>query len=61
METTAQHDKFFNEDADGRPVPDDWCYVYNFEEAHKPNALRLPAGSGHEFQQDMHHLLQGGW
>lgn len=26
------------------PVPDDWVYVNNFEEPHKPKALRLPVG-----------------
>ena len=28
------------------PVPDDWCYVHNFEETHKPKAISLPAGKG---------------
>ncbi|MFT7580025.1 MAG: putative ATP-dependent protease [Myxococcota bacterium] len=32
--------------AKDEPVPSDWCYVMNFEEAHKPRALRLPAGQG---------------
>ncbi|MHC4917745.1 MAG: Lon-like protease helical domain-containing protein, partial [Planctomycetota bacterium] len=25
-----------------RPTPDDWCYVYNFEDPRQPRALRLP-------------------
>jgi lon-related putative ATP-dependent protease len=29
-----------------RPVPDDWCYVHNFREPQRPNALRLPPGRG---------------
>ena len=24
--------------------PDDWCYVFNFQEPDKPNAIRLSAG-----------------
>jgi lon-related putative ATP-dependent protease len=45
--------KFFKEKAVGEPVPDDWCYVYNFEQDYKPKAIRLPAGKGQEFQRDM--------
>jgi len=40
------------------PVPDDWCYVENFEEPHRPIALRLPAGRGIEFRKDMEGLIQ---
>lgn len=35
------------------PVPDDWCYVYNFEDQHAPHALRLPAGIGPQFRDDL--------
>ena len=31
------------------PVPDDWCYVNNFDNPHQPRCLRLPAGQGVEF------------
>ena len=34
-------------------TPPDWCYVYNFENAQKPNALQLPAGMGQQFVGDM--------
>lgn len=40
-----------------KPTPDDWCYVHNFEQAHQPNALRLPAGKGKELVADMQRLL----
>jgi len=40
-----------------RPVPDDWCYVNNFEEPDKPKALRLPAGTGSIFRRDMEELV----
>ncbi|MYD93701.1 MAG: AAA family ATPase, partial [Chloroflexi bacterium] len=33
-------------EASRRPTPDDWCYVHNFVDSHRPRALRLPAGPG---------------
>ncbi|MCF0248269.1 MAG: AAA family ATPase, partial [Synergistes sp.] len=30
------------------PAPDDWVYVYNFEDPSKPLAINLPAGKGRE-------------
>jgi lon-related putative ATP-dependent protease len=44
---------FLEEKAKEMPIPPDWCYVYNFEDSQKPNALRLPAGKGSEFVLDM--------
>ena len=35
----------------------DWCYVNNFNEPHKPIALRLPPGSGNGFRQDIEQFL----
>lgn len=40
------------------PVPDDWCYVFNFREAHRPRALRLPAGRGARLRADMARLVE---
>jgi Cdc6-like AAA superfamily ATPase len=37
---------FLSEIAKTRPVPPDWCYVYNFKDPNRPNALRLPPGKG---------------
>jgi len=39
-------------------VPDDWCYVDNFQEAHRPNALRFPRGQGAKFRDDMRRLVE---
>ena len=36
-----------------RSVPDDWCYVNNFDFPHKPKAIRLPAGKGKGFAKDI--------
>lgn len=41
-----------------RPVPDDWCYVYNFESPDCPRALRFPAGTGRRFQKDISRLVE---
>jgi len=46
-----------DEVAPERDVPDDWCYVYNFEQPDEPVALRLPAGYGAEFQSDIKELI----
>lgn len=40
------------------PAPPDWCYVHNFEELHKPKALRLPAGRGCALATDMKNLIE---
>jgi lon-related putative ATP-dependent protease len=48
---------FLSDKAKGLPIPDDWCYVYNFSDPHRPQTLRLPAGKGMEFRNDMDKLL----
>lgn len=40
------------------PTPDDWCYLNNFKEPHKPCALCLPAGQGVKLRQDMAQLIE---
>jgi len=40
-----------------RPAPQDWCYVNNFQDPHKPIAIGLPAGKGREFRDDMTGLV----
>ncbi|MEW6441065.1 MAG: ATP-binding protein [bacterium] len=46
------------EDARDKPVPDDLCYVYNFQDPFRPKALNLRAGSAREFQKDMRILVE---
>ena len=41
-----------------QPVPDDWCYIHNFHESHKPKALKLPAGLGRPLAEDMRQLIE---
>lgn len=38
-------------------VPDDWCYVYNFENADQPLSIRLPAGKGNVFVRSMDNFV----
>lgn len=45
-------------EAKSKPTPADWCYVYNFETPHKPNALQLPPGRGASFRKDMEQLTE---
>ncbi|HSD59530.1 MAG TPA: AAA family ATPase [Burkholderiales bacterium] len=44
--------------APGEPRPDDWCYVHNFEQPHRPRALRLPPGRGAKLKADMQQLVE---
>ena len=37
--------------------PDDWCYVYNFDDPDRPNALRLPLGMGKKLRDQLEELL----
>ncbi len=50
--------KFFEERAKDEAIPSDWCYVNNFDQAHKPYAISLPAGQGNAFCQDMEKLVE---
>ena len=34
-------------------VPNDWCYIYNFDNPNEPIAVSLPAGQGKEFKDAM--------
>ena len=34
-------------------VPNDWCYIYNFENPNEPIAVSFPAGQGKIFQSTM--------
>ncbi|MEY6432148.1 ATP-binding protein [Thioalkalicoccus limnaeus] len=45
------------EQAKAEPVPPDWCYVFNFDAAHRPRALRLPPGHGMQLKRDMDQLV----
>lgn len=41
-----------------KKVPDDWCYIYNFENPNEPMAVSLTAGMGKEFRDDMNVFIE---
>lgn len=54
---TTLSQEYLNRIAAKQPVPDDWCYVNNFENQRHPIALKLPAGSGVVFRKDIQDLI----
>jgi len=55
--TTAVR-QFLDQRAAQRPVPEEWCYVYNFADARRPRAINLPTGRGAALHQQMEGLLE---
>lgn len=49
--------RILEKEAKNRKTPDDWAYVYNFEEPYKPIAMNFPAGQAAEFAKDVDELL----
>ncbi len=49
--------QFLEKKASDEHKPDDWCYVNNFAQPHKPHVLRLPSGRGEELRQRMEQLV----
>lgn len=41
--------KYFEQQAKFDPIPDDWCYIHNFEQEHKPKVISLPPGREQNF------------
>ena len=40
-----------------KKVPNDWCYLYNFDNPNEPVAVSLPAGQGKEFRDNMNSFI----
>ncbi len=49
--------QYVSEMAIKQKTPDDWCYIYNFENPNEPIAVSLPAGEGKVFVQNMDSLI----
>ena len=49
---------YVKEVAKDESVPEDWCYVYNFENPYEPKALNFPSGKGKDFCEDMEELVE---
>lgn len=54
--TTVQ--RFLERKARTRPTPSDWCYVNNFADQDKPEAIELPYGRAAVFRQQMEQLVE---
>jgi lon-related putative ATP-dependent protease len=50
--------QFLQEQASERPVPAEWCYVYNFDDPRHPRALSLPPGRASQLGREMDEMLQ---
>jgi lon-related putative ATP-dependent protease len=50
--------QFLVQQAAAEPVPWDWCYVNNFEQPHKPRALRMPSGQGPKLSKDLEQFIE---
>jgi len=49
--------QFLEKKAADEQEPADWCYLNNFAQPHKPQALRLPSGKGAELRHRMEQLV----
>ncbi|HHY91508.1 MAG TPA: AAA family ATPase, partial [Clostridiales bacterium] len=50
--------KIVEKNAEMENVPDDWCYVNNFDDPSRPIVLNLPPGLGEVLCEDMEELIE---
>ena len=50
--------KFLTRKAEKEKVPNDWVYIYNFENPNEPVAVSFPAGQGKVFQSTMESFVK---
>jgi lon-related putative ATP-dependent protease len=50
--------KYVSKIASKEKTPDDWCYIYNFDNPNEPIAVSLPAGNGKLFKQEMDDFIE---
>lgn len=50
--------RVLRKEAQTRPTPDDWAYVYNFDEPYKPCAISFASGTAAEFAKDVDKLIE---
>lgn len=50
--------KYLARKAADEQTPHDWCFVRNFEQDYKPQAIKLPPGKGKAFKKDMSNLIE---
>ncbi len=49
--------EYVEHQAEREDVPSEWCYVNNFDDYRKPQAIELPAGTGEQLSADMDELV----
>jgi len=49
--------RFLQREAENEAPPQDWLYLNNFEDPHKPHAMALPAGKACPLRDDMERLV----
>ena len=54
---TAYVKNYLNVISKKKKVPNDWCYLYNFDNPNEPVAVSLPAGQGKEFKSTMNSFI----
>ncbi|XOZ33618.1 Lon protease family protein [Halomonadaceae bacterium KBTZ08] len=57
----GKHDvveRFLNERAASEAVPNDWCYLYDFEQPNTPKLVDMPAGQGDQLRKDLDQLAE---
>lgn len=55
---TTLSQEYLQRKAISESVPDDWCYVQNFENPRLPRALRIPPGRGQELRRTFSTFIQ---
>lgn len=54
---TTAVENFLEAAARGESTPADWCYVNQFRDSSRPNAIQLPPGRGVELKADIESLV----
>lgn len=54
---TAYVKNYLNTISKKKKVPNDWCYLYNFDNPNEPVAVALSAGQGKEFRDTMNSFI----
>ena len=50
--------RFLDKKAEKEKIPNDWVYIYNFENPNEPVAVSFPAGQGKVFQDMMENFVK---
>lgn len=50
---------YLKSEAKRRPAPNEWAYINNFTESHRPKALEFSPGQASEFEKEIRALIDG--